>query len=608
MINEFTREPEIQVKKSFFDLQHSHTTTADVGEIIPICCMNMVPNDTFEIHSEVFIRTQPMMAPIYNKIRARVDWFFDSWNAMDSTFFESLSRIDQKNTNSRTPVTTQPYTIGALLSDSGAVTHSIQGSYFMPTSILHRLYGGFASFTISSNESNTINYIPDVFNLMYAYPLFGFHRICDKYYQNADLQDNMALGYDIRSWSREITLNNEADDDTDNFTYYSLFSTRYRNFTQDIFTSSKPWVQRFSSPTIDFSAVGNITYDSVNSSLGYTNNSQLTVMTLNGDQLIAEANPVTGEAGTTYPSFNIRANNSSGQDVERNVVATSQASNISGQYGFHNHSIDLDNYSVNVNNLSVVDMNLLRTNMLLQLFLEQFSEVGSRYDQFLLGMYGIAPSNEVLHEPQYLGGYTANVSISDVQQTTPENNSSNSPLGRLAGNGLTSKSGFINKITVKEFGTLYGILSIYPEQVYSQGVNRQHIFTNYYDLFNPMFANMSNQPIYNMELYADVTDSDTDLLGTFGYEGIYDYMRFEQNRASGDFCNDNLSYWLMQRRFYSQPTLTNRFINMQYSVDNFKQVFSVTSAQSFIINADNNIKAYRPIPTVATPKFGVGGV
>lgn len=608
MINEFTREPEIHVKKSFFDLQHSHTTTADIGEIIPICCMNMVPNDTFEIFSEVFIRTQPMMAPIYNKIRARVDWFFDSWNAMDSTFFESLSRVDQKNTNSRTPVTTKPYTIGALLSDSQAVTHAIRGAFFSPTSVLHRLYGGFASDTIASNASNSINYIPDVLNLMYAYPLFGFHRICDKYYQNADLQDNMALGYDIRSWSREITLNNESDDNTDDYNYYSLFETRYRNFTQDVFTSSKPWVQRFNSPTIDFSAVGSLNYDNVNPLIGYTNNSQLTVMSVNGDQLRAKPNAVSGSGGTTYPTFTAVGPNSSGLNSEVNIVATSQASNISGGFGYHNHSLDLTDFEVDVNSLSVVDMNTLRTNMLIQLFLEQFSEVGSRYDQFLLGMYGIAPSNEVLHEPQYLGGYTANVSISDVQQTTPENNSSNSPLGRLAGNGLSSKSGFINKITVKEFGTLYGILSIYPEQVYSQGVNRQHIYTNYYDLFNPMFANMSNQPIYNMELYADVTDNDSDLLGTFGYSGIYDYMRFEQNRASGDFCNDNLSYWLMQRRFSEIPTLSNKFINMKDSVSAFKDVFSVTSAQSFIINADNNIKAYRPIPTVATPKFGVGGV
>lgn len=607
MINEYTREPEIEVKKSYFDLQHSHTTTADIGEIIPICCINMVPNDTFEISSEVFIRTQPMMAPIYNKIRARVDWFFDSWNAMDSTFFESLSRIDQKNTNSRNPVTTKPYTIGALLQDSDSSSYIIEGSWFSPTSILHRLYGGFASNTISSNEGNTINYIPDVLNLMYAYPLFGFHRICDKYYQNADLQDNMALGYDIRSWSREIMLNNESDDNTDDYNFYSLFSTRYRNFTQDIFTSSKPWVQRFSSPSIDFSAVGSLSYDN-STTQAFTNNSQLTVMSVNGDQVKTKPIAQSSSSGTYYPTFELSGTNSSDLNEKVNIVATSQSENISGNFGYHNHSINLTDFDVSVDSVSFVDMNTLRTNMLIQLFLEQFSQVGSRYDQFLLGMYGIAPSNQVLHEPQYLGGYTANISISDVQQTTPENNSSNSPLGRLAGNGLTSKSGFINKITAKEFGTLYGILSIYPEQVYSQGVNRQHIFTNYYDLFNPMFANMSNQPIFNMELYADVTDDDTILLGTFGYEGIYDYMRFEQNRASGDFCNDNLSYWLMQRRFHSQPTLTNRFINMEYSVDNFKQIFAVTSAQSFIINADNNIKAYRPIPTVATPKFGVGGL
>ena len=69
----------IQVKdlpRNTFDLTHQHATTIDFANIVPICIMEAMPGDSFQIASETFMRLQPMITPMMHRSDFTVHYFY----------------------------------------------------------------------------------------------------------------------------------------------------------------------------------------------------------------------------------------------------------------------------------------------------------------------------------------------------------------------------------------------------------------------------------------------------------------------------------------------------------------------------------------------------
>ena len=49
---------------SGFDLSHRHTTTFDLGEVIPIAVLETIPNDRWDLSTTGVLRMQPLVAPL----------------------------------------------------------------------------------------------------------------------------------------------------------------------------------------------------------------------------------------------------------------------------------------------------------------------------------------------------------------------------------------------------------------------------------------------------------------------------------------------------------------------------------------------------------------
>lgn len=83
----------------------------------------------------------------------------------------------------------------------------------------------------------------------------------------------------------------------------------------------------------------------------------------------------------------------------------------------------------------------------------------------------------------------------------------------------------------------------------------------------------------------------------FGYNDRYQEYRFHKPLVTGEF-RDTLNYWNMARIFDNAPNLNDEFINMEYSAEVFKRPFAVQdqSYHSFLIMLENVIHAWRPIP------------
>ena len=73
------------VPRSLFDLSHLNTLTIDnAGELVPICLLETVPGDSFDLKVDALLRVLPLEVPLYSRQRLYVHAFYsrlsDLWN------------------------------------------------------------------------------------------------------------------------------------------------------------------------------------------------------------------------------------------------------------------------------------------------------------------------------------------------------------------------------------------------------------------------------------------------------------------------------------------------------------------------------------------------
>ena len=74
--NIFDRTGTLQPARSMFDLSYEKKFTCDMGQLIPVCCEEVVPGDFFKIGNQSVIRFQPLVAPVLHEINQYVHYFF----------------------------------------------------------------------------------------------------------------------------------------------------------------------------------------------------------------------------------------------------------------------------------------------------------------------------------------------------------------------------------------------------------------------------------------------------------------------------------------------------------------------------------------------------
>jgi len=64
------------MKRSKHNLSHYHLTTADMGQLIPIGCVEALPGDSFRHQTSALIRVTPQLKPLMHPVQARIHHFF----------------------------------------------------------------------------------------------------------------------------------------------------------------------------------------------------------------------------------------------------------------------------------------------------------------------------------------------------------------------------------------------------------------------------------------------------------------------------------------------------------------------------------------------------
>ena len=200
---------------------------------------------------------------------------------------------------------------------------------------------------------------------------------------------------------------------------------------------------------------------------------------------------------------------------------------------------------VNLSSATTFNVADLRLAFQIQKWMERNARAGVRYTEFLRSHYGVAPRDERLNRPEYIGGSKAPVIVSEVLQTS---STSTTPQGNMAGHGLSADKAYIAKYHAQEFGVVVGLMSIMPRSSYQQGIDRQWLRRSRYDFYSPEFANLSEQGIERAEIYA--TTSGTENRTIFGFQGRYDEMRFKRSMVCGKM-RSTYDYWHLGRKFAS---------------------------------------------------------
>ena len=221
---------------------------------------------------------------------------------------------------------------------------------------------------------------------------------------------------------------------------------------------------------------------------------------------------------------------------------------------------------------------------------ERLARCGSRYTEYLRANFNISPSDGTLQRAQYLGGFKQPIVCTEIAQTAQDGENA---VGTLRGKGISSGSGGIKPYVVKEFGVVFGLMTVMPEISYSQGIPREYTYKERFDFFNPSFQNLSEQEVRNAELF--LTD-DGKNNNPFGYQGYYNELRVSHNLNTSEM-RDTLSFWNQGLHFAARPNLNENFLDSgRYNDGNsFHKPFSVQDKPPIIIDCMNLLDVYRPM-------------
>lgn len=231
-----------------------------------------------------------------------------------------------------------------------------------------------------------------------------------------------------------------------------------------------------------------------------------------------------------------------------------------------------------------------------QALLELDARGGTRYTELIRAHFGVVSPDARLQRPEYLGGFTQNVNINPIAQTS--DTGAGTPQGNLSAIGTfgATKKGFIKSFTEHEI--ILGFISARADLNYQQGLNRMWSRSTRYDFYWPMLANLGEQAILNKEIYAQGTGDDDNV---FGYQERYSEYRYKPSVVTNTFRSNHsasLDVWHLAQDFSSLPSLNDAFIQESPPMD---RIVAVTSEPDFQLDCYFKLICARPMPTYATP-------
>lgn len=572
------------MKKSKFNLTYLNSTTCDAGRLVPFLLQPTIPNDTFRISLSSFIRAQPMLAPLMHEVKFYTQYWFVPYRLIWDDWEDFITGGDSLSSTPSFPVLpSTTFNVGDL------------GDYF-----------GYPVGVDCAGIS--------------VLPFRAYAEIWNTRYRDEDLQSSVNVSYSSGAdTTTSLKLLSPAWK-KDYFTTARAFTQRGSQVSVPIGSGSGSfikygawsfksgtYVSKSISPAIPNTSVGlntlNLWSISVKSGkFVYSSSSKELKFT---GTVVCEYSNGMNDRQVTYDNQTVIFDMSSANPSSLPLQDSSYIDNLNSFSAFNagsssnvaSLSISLDSsksyspYSETINTLGSLDIRDLRLASSMQRYAERALLWGNRYEEFIQREFGIKPRDARIQRPEYLGGGSGILQISEVLQTAE---GSNTGVGTMRGHGVAGLTQRPIRFRAPEHGLILGLISIRPVPVYTQGINREFLKKSRLDFFTPELANVGMQEVLQRELYVTADNAST----VFGYSDRYQEYRYNMPKVTGEF-RSTLDFWNMARKFSDAPVLNSSFIDMASSDPAFKRPFASKNTHSFLMMLRNNIKAYRPIPKKA---------
>ena len=382
-----------------------------------------------------------------------------------------------------------------------------------------------------------------------ALPFRAYALIYNWMTRDQDLQD-------------ELPISLESGEDTT--TSLELMRTCW---AKDYFTTARPWPQK--GPGITIPLVGDTAIEADGR------------MTFSIGSTVSESDVLRGElysmADSATTNDNVGVSYGNGM---AGTVHPSPLTYLSGlRVGDSSGSIGID-----VNDL-LEAMAMQRTQIRRALF-------GSRYED-LLHYWGLKTQDFRLQEPELVSVGRGRVQFSEVLQTSP--GSGGEGVGNMAGHGVGAMQSGRFRYYCHEHGFLITLMTVRPQAVYTQGIERMWTRKTRWDYWSPEMQHIGQQEVLNKEVYADGSDADDEI---FGYQNRFDEYRRGKNHVSGEFRTTQ-DYWNMARVFENRPSLNSEFVECA-PTDRIFQLSESLSDQLYCM-IQNNFIAKRLVSRNGNP-------
>ena len=515
-----------------FDLSNSRKFSGHIGELMPISVMECVPGDKFSIKATNLTRFAPLITPIMHKASVYCHFFFVP------------NRILWNNWETF---------IAGSVDGQFPNSNPADAAYSEPP---------FPKLDITVSADYSVSSLADYLGLpdgaqltdISALPFAGYQKIYNDYYRDENLIT-----------PDEVVLANGTQSGADTI---KLCKLQKRAWQHDYFTSALPWTQKGPEATLPLGGNAPLLFGDYATT--QTDETYIRQRPSAGGAIIGTA--IDFQAGS---GGNLKADTPSLNPIVMDVSTT--------------HAADLSNATSS-------SINELRRAFRLQEWLERNARGGTRYIEIIMAHFGVQSSDARLQRPEFLGGSSTPITISEVLQTSDNSGGADGgPQGNMAGHGVSVGSSNYVNYKCEEHGYIIGIMSVMPMTAYQQGIPKHFSKFDKFDYYWPSFANIGEQAITNQELYYQNTAAD-DL--TFGYTPRYAEYKYIPSTVHGTF-RTSLNFWHMGRIFGSAPSLNQDFIECDY--EEVKRVFAAPDEEHLYVYLHNEVKATRLMPYFGTP-------
>lgn len=524
--------------RTIFPLPSRQLTTFNEGQLVPIYCQEVLPNQTTKITTRALIRGATPIFNVMDNSWCETFYFYCPNRLVFKHWREFLGENRDNAWDYDQPVYSVPQmTFEDIGNDVGHKWTGELQDYFNI---------GVASYSKAIdtddgsvlNDDNAVNYNSTLANIkVNALPFRMYNLIFNEYFRDENTTPPIPV-YD-------------GDEDDEYFKLIGterVYKVRQASRYHDYFSSALPEPQKGEASYLPLEGQLAVLTGQVNFDIN--ENTPLQFFS-HGD---SSGTVFISDSATNYPAL---------------IVNDTSGSEPSGSFIIPNNL-----YAQASSDLVTVEG--LRQAIAVQRILELKARGGTRYNELLKSFFDVMVPDATIQRPEYLGGTKFDITQQQIVQSSSTDDTS--PLGTVSAVSKSSDVHFDFEKSFVEHGFIIGLAVIRVNRTYQQGIERMWSRKDFYDYYLPQLANLGEQPIYRKELYATGIDRlDNEV---FGYQEAYASYTHKPSYVSGLFRRGNDIGNGLDAYHYADYYLETPYLSPEWIAEGTENIDKTLAVQS----------------------------